>query len=175
MSSLRPTIDDVRNLKMHASYYRWSVQFIKTPASISGFSSSELNTRAVSITPPTRTIEDAEIQIRGHKDYQHGIITYNPIELIMHETNDSAVITMLETWMDSQWNPEDGTQVPKNENQADILLTLLDSQDRPRATYTLMGAWPISFDHGGHYDASTSDTVKPSVNLRYTYYKYKKL
>ena len=169
---LRPTIDQVRNLGMHASHYRWGVQLVKIPASLGGFGSSDLNLRALSIEPPTRTIEDTEINFRGTKIYQHGIITYNPIQLTLHELVDSRTITMLENWMDSQWNPDTGAQVPKIENQAEILLSLLDSQDLVRCTYHLYGAWPTHFDHGGVYDSVTSDTVKPIVTLRYDKYTY---
>lgn len=173
--SLRPSIDEIRNLGMHASYYNWGVQFSKLPLGVSGFTSSDLNTRAVSIAPPTRSQDDSEINVRGQKVYQHAIITYNPIELVLHETIDSKVNTFLEAWMDVQWTTVSGIQIPKSENQANITLTLLNSQDIPRCQYELIGAWMTSFDHGSNYDGSNSDTVKFTVNLRYDYYKYKKL
>ena len=173
--SLRPSINEIRNLGMHASYYNWGVQFAEMPSGVTGFTSSDLNTRAVSISPPTRSQEESEINVRGHKVYQHAIITYNPIELILHETVDSKVGTFLESWMDSQWETVNGVQVPKNDNQATIVLTLLDSQDVSRAQYKLVGAWITSFDHGGNYDANNSDTVKYTVNFRYDYYEYKRL
>ena len=170
-STLRPTIEDLRQLGMHASYYNWGLQFISLPSALSGFSSDDLNTRAVSFTPPTRTQDEAEINLRGHKCYQHGIMTYNgPLNLILHETIDSKVGDFLEAWMDLQWTPIAGAQVPKSLNQASFLLTLLDSEDKARKYYTILGAWPTTFDHGGDYEATNSDTVKFSTSFRYDYY-----
>jgi hypothetical protein len=160
---------------MKASYYNWGVQFITTPAAVAGFTSYDLNTRAISMSPPTKTEEESEVNIRGNKDYQHAIITYNPLEITLQETVDSKVGSFLEAWTAAQWDPTTGQQRPKNQIEATILLTLLDSMDVPRAQYTLVGAWVTSFDHGGSYDGSNSDTVKFNVNLRYTYYKYQRL
>ena len=168
--SLRPSIEEIRNLGMHASYYNWGLQFVSLPAALTGFTSADLNTRAVSFSAPTRTIDDAEINVRGHKVYQHAIVTYNTIELELHETIDSKVGNFLESWMDIQWTPISGIQVPKALNQSVILLTLLNSEDQKRYQYTLIGAWPTNFDHGGPYSANNSDTVKFTATLRYDYY-----
>lgn len=169
--SLRPSIEDTRALGMHASYYNWGLQFVNLPAAISGFTSSDLNTRAVSFAPPTRSQDEAEIALRGHKVYQHGIMNYNgPLDLVLHETVDRKVGTFLENWMNLQWTPISGIQVPKALNQAVLLLTLLDSEDKAQKYYTIFGCWPTTFNHGGDYGADNSDTVKYSVSLRYDYY-----
>ena len=169
--TLRPSIEDLRSLGHHASYFNWGIQFVSLPGALSGFTTSDLNTRAVSFAPPTRTQEVAEISLRGHKAYQHGIINYDHgLELILHETTDSKVGKFLETWMDLQWTPIAGVQVPKSLNQAAFLLTLLDSEDNARSFYTIIGAWPTHFEHGGVYGADSSDTVKFSCNFQYDYY-----
>lgn len=168
---LRPSIEELRGLGMHASYYNWGLQFISIPSAISGFTSSDLNLRAVSFAAPTRSQQSTEIALRGHKAYQHGIMDYQgPLELILHETVDSKVTNFIEQWMDLQWTPIGGAQVPKSLNQAVILLTLLDSEDKARKYYTIIGAWPTTFDHGGTYGADSSDTVKISVSFQYDYY-----
>ena len=79
--TLRPSIENTRALGMHASYFNWGVDFITLPATSYSVSSAELNSRAMSMRPPTRTQDKATIELRGHKVYQHGIITYNPIFL----------------------------------------------------------------------------------------------
>lgn len=170
---MRPSIEQTRALGMHASYYNWNVDFITIPSVAAvGISSADLNARAMSMRPPTRTQDKATIELRGHKVYQHGIITYNPVQIIFHEAVDSKIGTFLERWMDSQWVPVAGTQTPKNLNQATIKLSLLDSEDRPRCSYTLIGAWPTGFTHGNDYSSNTSDTVKFTVELSYDYYIY---
>jgi hypothetical protein len=169
--SLRPSIEEIRGLGHHASYYNWGLQFVSLPSGISGFSTSDLNTRAVSFSAPTRTQQVGEVNLRGHKVYQHGIMDYNQgLQLILHETVDSKVGTFLENWMNLQWTPVSGVQIPKSLNQATFLLTLLDSEDNARKYYTIVGAWPTTFDHGGDYGADNSDVVKYTVTLQYDYY-----
>ena len=169
--SLRPSIEDVRKLGMHASYFNWGLQFINLPAALSNFTSSDLNTRAVSFAAPTRTQQIADIPLRGHKVFQHGIMDYNQdLSLVIHETVDRKVGTFFENWLNLQWTPISGTQVPKSLNQAAFLLTLLDSEDKARKYYTIIGAWPTSMDHGGDYGADTGDVVKYTVKFQYDYY-----
>lgn len=169
--SLRPNIEELRGLGMHASYYNWGLQFISLPSALAGFTSSDLNTRAISFAPPTRTQDVADISLRGHKAFQHGIMNYDQnLSLVLHETTDSKVTTFFENWMNIQWTPIAGVQVPKSLNQAAFLLTLLDSEDKARKYYTILGAWPTNLDHGSDYNADSSDTVKLTVKFQYDYY-----
>ena len=169
--TLRPSIEDIRSLGHHATYYNWGLQFISLPSALTGFTSADLNTRAISFTAPTRTQEVAEIGLRGHKVFQHGIMNYNDnLSLVLHETVDRKVGNFFESWMDLQWTPIAGVQVPKSLNQAAFLLTLLDSEDKARKYYTIIGAFPIGLDHGGDYSEATSDVVKMQVQLKYDYY-----
>lgn len=46
---------------MHASYYNWGLHFESPPGALSGFTFSDLNTRAVSFAPLTKTQDAAEI------------------------------------------------------------------------------------------------------------------
>ena len=169
--SLRPDIEQVRQLGMHASYYNWGLQFVSLPGALSGFTSSDLNTRAVSFTPPTRTQDVAEIALRGHKVFQHAIMNYDQnVSLTIHETVDRKVGTFFENWLNLQWTPISGTQIPKSANQAVLLLTLLDSEDKARKYYTMFGVWPINMQHGADYSADSSETVKYNIDFRYDYY-----
>lgn len=168
--ALKPTIEQIRELNMHAAYFNWGIQFVSLPSGLTGLTSADLNTRAVSIDAPTRSIQEAEIAVRGHKVYQHGIVTYDTINLTLHETVDSKVTNFLESWMDMQWMPVTGLQVPKMLNQSVLLLSLLDSEDNVRMRYTMFGCWPTRVQHGGTYDATNNDTVKIQVTFRYDYY-----
>ena len=169
--SLRPDIEQVRELGMHASYYNWGLQFVNLPAAVSGFTSSDLNTRAVSFTAPERTQNKATIALRGHKVFQHAIMDYSDsLTLTIHETVDRKVGNFFENWMNIQWTPITGVQIPKSLNQAVLLLTLLDSEDKARKYYTMFGVWPTNFQHGGEYGADNSSTVIYTVSLAYDYY-----
>ena len=169
--SLRPSIAEFRDLGHHASYYNWGLQFVSIPSAITGFSSADLNTRAVSFQAPNRKQQVADISLRGHKIHQHGIMDYDGnLALLLHETVDSKVGKFIEAWMDLQWVPISGIQVPKNANQATFLLTLLDSEDKARMYYTIIGAWPNSASVESNYSADSSETVRWNVEWSYDYY-----
>ena len=169
--SLRPDIEQLRELGMHASYYNWGLQFVSLPSVLSGFTSSDLNTRAISFSAPERTQDKAEINLRGHRVFQHAIMRYSDsLTLTIHETVDRKVGTFFENWMNLQWTPITGVQIPKSANQAVLLLTLLDSEDKARKYYTIFGAWPTQLQHGSDYGADSSEVVKMQVTLAYDYY-----
>ena len=168
--SLRPSITELRDLGHHASKYNWGIQFISLPSAVTGFTSADLNTRCVSVTAPTRNQEAADISLRGHKIYQHAIMNYNgEITLSMHETVDRKTLNFFERWMDLQWTPIGGAQIPKSTNQAAFLLTLLDSEDKARKYYTILGAWPKNVS-GITYSANDSSIVTYDVTFQYDYY-----
>lgn len=185
MATLRPNIEQTRSLGMHASYFNWGTSWLELPAGLSGIATSaDLNGRATSMRPPTRTQEKSTINMRGIKVFQHGIMTYNPIQIVFHETVDTKMGTFLERWMDLQWFPNSGLQVPKSlngtptasmTNQATLMLTLMDSLDQPRCKYTLIGVWVTGFTHSADYSSNSSDTVKFTVDLSYDYYIYTSL
>ena len=168
--SLRPSINDLSSLGHHASKYHWGIQFVSLPAAVSGFTSADLNTRCISATAPSRTQQKADIALRGHKVYQHAIMDYSgSITLNMHETEDRKTLTFFENWMNLQWMPDTGVQIPKSTNQAVFLLTLLNSMDSPVKYYTIFGAFPTGLD-GVTYDSTDNSVVTYSVTFSYDWY-----
>ena len=142
MANLRPTIDQFRALGHHQTQYDWGISFISLPSLLTGFSSADLNTRCTSAQLPSRNIQEIELNLRGHKIYQHGIVDYgNEITLNLYETVDQKVGDFLNAYMDLQWSPIVGSQVPKVFNQSAFLLTLLDSENNAKKHYTIIGAW----------------------------------
>lgn len=169
--SLKPTIENLRSLGHHQTTYDWGIQFIGLPSGISGFSSSDLNTRCTSATIPSRSIEPITIQLRGHKIFQHGIVDYkNTLQLTMYETMDSKVQEFLKQYMDMQWMPVTGVQMPKSLNQCSFLLTLLDSEQKPTKYYTIMGAWLEGWDPSGTLQSTGSEVLSFTTNWRFDYY-----
>lgn len=140
--TLRPDINTFRDLGHHATTYDWGIQFLSIPGAITGFTSADLNTRCTSTQVPGRTIDAIQLMLRGHRIFQHGIVNYgNTLPLTLYETVDSKVSNFLEAYMDLQWTPVGGVQVPKSLNQSQFLLTLLDSENKARKHYTILGAW----------------------------------
>ena len=74
--SLKPTIEQLRGLGHHQTTYDWGIQFISLPSLISGFTSSDLNTRCTTANVPEMSIEEMPLTLRGHKAFQHGIPNY---------------------------------------------------------------------------------------------------
>lgn len=168
--SLKPTIEKLRSLGHHQTVYDWGIQFIGLPSGISGFSSSDLNTRCTSATLPSREIAPIEINLRGHKIFQHGIVNYkNTLTLNLYETVDSKVREFLKQYMDMQWMPVTGVQMPKSLNQCSFLLTLLDSEQKTTSYYTIIGAWLQNFTPSGEL-GGTSDVLSYQCTFQYDYY-----
>ena len=140
--SLKPTIDNLRDLGHHATTYDWGIQFISLPSLITGFTTADLNTRCFSTQVPRRQINTIPIELRGHRIFQHGTIDYgNTLNISLYETVNNKVSDFLDAYMSIQWTPISGAQVPKSLNQSSFLLTLLDSEQNARKYYTIIGAW----------------------------------
>ena len=168
--SLRPSIEDLRKLGHHATNYNWGIQFISIPSMITGFSSSDLNARCTSAGIPKRSINAMEVNLRGHKAFQHGIVSYgNTWSTTLYETVDSKVGNFCDAYMDMQWLPIAGTQVPKSLNQCAFILSLLDSYDKRRRFYTIIGAWMQDYNPGSL--ASDSGSVQTyEITWQFDYY-----
>lgn len=169
MANLRPDINQFRDLGHHQTQYDWGIQFISLPALLTGFDSADLNTRCTSAQLPARTINAIELNMRGHKIYQHGTVNYgNTITLNLYETVDQKVGNFLNAYMDMQWSPIVGSQVPKMLNQSAFLLTLLDSENKAKKYYTIIGAWLQGWSQ---IELGTaSDVLTYSTTWQFDYY-----
>lgn len=169
--SLKPSINQLRQLGHHQTTYDWGIQFISLPSLISGFSSSDLNTRCSSSSMPQMTIEEIPIQLRGHKAFQHGIASYgNKLSLTLYETVDSKVQDFLNAYMNMQWMPVTGVQVPKTLNQSAFLLTLLNSEHKATRYYTIIGAWLQSYQASGNLQSQGSEILSYQTEWTFDYF-----
>lgn len=169
--SLKPDINNVRALGHHQTTYDWGIQFVNLPSMLKGFSSADLNTRCTTMTLPSREIEAIPINLRGHKVFQHGIVNYkNQLTMTLYETVDSKVQDFLDAYMNTQWTPITGTQVPKSLNQCTFLLTLLDSEHNPTKYYTIVGAWLQGYTPSGDLQSSSSDILSFQCNWQFDYF-----
>lgn len=169
--SLKPTLQDLQNLGHHQTTYDWGIQFISLPSMIAGFSSSDLNTRCTSATLPSRSMDEIPLKLRGHEAFQHGIVHYgNQLQLTMFETMDSKVQHFLSTYMDMQWMPITGVQVPKSLNQCAFLLTLLDSYHNPTHYYTILGAWLKDYKPSGDLQSESSAVLSWQTTWQFDYW-----
>lgn len=169
--SLKPSINELRSLGHHQTTYDWGIQFISLPSLISGFSSSDLNTRCTTSTLPQMSLEEIPITLRGHKAFQHGIASYgNKLSLTLYETMDSKVQDFLNAYMNMQWMPVTGVQVPKSLNQCAFLLTLLNSEHKATRYYTIIGAWLQSYQPSGNLQSSGSEILSYQCDFTFDYF-----
>ena len=170
--SLKPGISQVRQLGHHQTTYDWGIQFIGLPQALTGFSSSDLNTRCTSANLPYMNHDEIAIDFRGWKAFQHGIGRYgdNQLQITLYETVDSKVQSFLSAWSALEWAPETGVQVPKMENQCTFLLTLLNSLHNPVRYYTIIGAWMKQYQPSGGLQSSNSEILSWNVTFQYDYF-----
>lgn len=169
--SLRPSLEEFRQLGQHMTTYNWGIQFLGLPSALTGFSSADLNTRARSTTLPSRSIEPIELRLRGHKAFQPGMVNYgNTLSITLYETIDTKVQDFLNAYTDLLWTPVIGTSVPKLSNQCSFLLTLLDSEDKAVKYYTIIGAWLQDFKPSGDLQSDSSTVLEYNAIFQYDYY-----
>jgi hypothetical protein len=166
------TIDQLRALPDYAQMTKWDLTFVTLPVvGLLGFPLSEsLNLRLASVNTPKASNQKFSVQTRGHKTHHSGILDYEgTMTLTFFETVDNRIFNLVKAWRELVWSSRRGQSFPKADLEATILLTLLDNQDKPRAKYTVYGAFYESDDFGS-LDGSSSDAIKPTLTLSYDFY-----
>lgn len=167
------SIDQLRALPDAAKVTKWDITFLTLPAVglLGGLVTEQLNVRCESVEFPKGTMENFEIMIRGHKIMQSGKLDMgNTLTLTFFETVDNTIMKLVEGWKQLAWSNRQGRSVPKQDMEATLLITLLDSQDQIRAKTTVYGCIYNSDDLMGTLDGSTSDAVKPSLTLNFDFF-----
>ena len=173
----RPDIEQLVSLGNFSQLFRWRVEIPKIPRVLaSQYNANQLsdgiNFRAESMTIPEANVESTEIQIRGHKLHQAGIVTYNsPITLTMPETIDHWVLDFVGRWQYASWEATEsrGRTAYKLDLCGEVNLYLLDNTDRPYYLFQLHYCQPENVAKGD-VDAGTGDPLKPQLSLAYDYF-----
>ena len=170
---MRPNINEIIGVQNFAVLYRWEVIFPQLPnamANASVYSLDDLNLRALSSEYPKYTQEEIETSLSGHKVYQAGMRTYDPITLTFVEAEDGLIQNFIRDCGTLLWKPGYGTQA----NKADyvfpnVILRPLRADDTPIVEYTLKNAW-IQNHTIGNPDGSSNEVIKPEITFRYDYF-----
>ena len=130
---------------------------------------------SISTTLPTKGNADQEINIRGHKTFQSGLVDYggNEITLTFYETVDSMVSNFFLAWHEVCVETATGVHGSNAASKCNIQIERLNRQDQPIWEYFLVGCKLRSYtltDLSGE-----DDTFKPALTLKYDYFKEKAL
>lgn len=170
----RPNISQIVGEQDFAVLYRWNVIFT-LPSAIANsgnYASDTLNFHAISSEYPYFSNEEIETGIHGHKVYQAGMRTYNPITLTFVEDNKATIQNFIRDWGALMWTPGTGVQATKSQYVCPtILLSPMIQTDNTTLlhTYTLRNAW-MQTHTIGNPDGSSNEVIKPVLTIRYDYF-----
>ena len=169
----RPSINDIVGIQDFAVLFRWEIIFSSLPSGLANaakYSGGILNTHAISSEYPKFSQEEIETSIHGHKVYQAGMITYDPITLTLVETNDALVQSFIRDWGELLWKPNAGTQVSKSQYICpSVILRPLKVDNLSLFEYTLKNVWLQSHTIGNP-EGGANETIKPEITLRFDYF-----
>lgn len=169
---IRPTVSQLRNMTDFNQMIKWGLDIVTPPSGVAGFpDSAEWNLRCLTSELPKRTGTPIDLKIRGIGIHRPGTYDYSPsITIQFVETIDNIIFNGLEAWLEACWQSDTGISQPAGNLLAIVALTMLDRLDTPNKRYTLLGCWPLDFDHGGTLMNEGPDIWKPSIVLSYDDY-----
>jgi hypothetical protein len=170
----RPTIEQVRGLGDVGTTYQWNLNFLDFPAALNGGvipSKEDLNLRLISTTLPKKGNTDQEINVRGQRTYQSGQADYGGHEftLVFYETVDNIVSNFLLAWEETCVQTLTGAHGSKVDSECAIEIERLNRQDIPIWSYILIGCKLKDYTETDL--SGEDDTLKPSMILKYDYFK----
>lgn len=147
---------------------KWNVKFSKMP-SISGFSSEDIDLRAVTLDVPKAstniidvTIRENTIRIPGKKSYSQ------TVTLTMVETVDARTMEFLRQWREL-CNAYDTNKIADRQaREATILVFHADDTWTDRWQYKIERCWLNDFTPPQLGDGSSPNVVKIPMVLAYT-------
>lgn len=170
---LRPNINEIVGNQDFATLYRWEIIFAETPNAIANkgsYDATSLNVRAVSSEYPRFTNDEIEVGIHGHKVYQAGLRTYDPITLTLVEDNNALIQKFIRDWGALLWTPGTGTQTSKKDYICkSIIMRPLKGDNNGLFTYTLKNAW-MQAHTVGNPDGGANEVIRPEITLRFDYF-----
>ena len=169
----RPFLSQIRSIGDFATIFRWNMTIVQAP-SVGGtyISDTDMNYRCESTTIPKATNNTFEVNIRGHKTLNNGIVNYdNTLSLTFVDTVDNKLRNFFKTWREALWTPDTGAaKGTTNELKAKFLLQLLDNTDAPKWSITIHGVMLQDYDFGT-LDGTSSDAIRPTVTFTYDYFE----
>jgi hypothetical protein len=166
------TLQQLKNIGDVTQKIRWNFIVSQFPA-LAPYDSDTLNIRCISSNVPKLVLTNTEIKLRGFTVNQNGSgAPEGPITITFIETVDNAIKSWFKAWRDASWNQETGVSAPKVDLQAVIILQQLDNQNNAIYQYEMKGCILESYDPvGGDLDGESTDGSKPTITIKYDYFK----
>jgi len=168
----RPSPAQIRGIADFQNTYTWEVGFLRTPGALSGvISPFRFNLQCLSSELPKKVGQTSTIMMRGQQIFNPGIYSVSgQIRLTFLETVDAQVRDVIRLWEEACANKTgDFTALT-----GDLYLRTTDNQDRPNYEYLLLWAFFEDSDIQ-QLEGGNSEPMQPSITLRYTDYKSRKL
>jgi hypothetical protein len=158
----RPTLSQLRALPDKRTTYQWDLTFESFPAGVSApLSSEDINIRCISSTLPVKEVQKIEYTVRGFTLSQPGTYTVSsPIELTFISPIDMNLEEFFRNWREACTQTDTGTHLPFDQVTCNIILTLLDRQDKPIWKYKLIDCWLPKYETG---DMNSDNAIANSV------------
>lgn len=166
----RPSLSDIRSLPDVAQLYRWNLIIAQAPTGVTA-PSQALNLRCETTTIPKATNSTFEVNVRGHKVMQNGILTYDhSLSLTFIETVDNTVHQFFKTWREQMWATRTGVAAfPTNQLKGEFILERLNNQDAAVWRYAMHGVMLQDYDVGT-LDNVSSDGLRPTLTFTYDFF-----
>ena len=182
-TSVRPTLFRVSIQKVQSEFF---------PQFISGKEGNiYFYCKATSL--PASNLGEIESSFMGRKFYEHGDRTFDPLDITMYNSQDFAMRSFIEYWMDQMNTHEDNTQtyslIPEGGYfsginlsgntssyygyHLDLQIDQLDRRNNVIYSYTFVDAFPTKCAEIP-LDYSSNDTIEEfAVTFRYQYWTAK--
>lgn len=168
LSELNSLPDVLKNSK-------WMVGFAKFPA-VSGFTSNDVNLRAVSTDVPKATTGIIDVTVRENTIRIPGRRTYTQtLTLTLLETVDARTMEFLRQWRELCSEYDTNKIAERASREATILLYHCDDRWRDVWKYKIERAWLSDFTPPQLADGSSPAAVNIPLTLAYTSFVDSKL
>jgi len=146
----RPTLSQLRALPDKRTTYQWNLTFETFPSAVStNLSSEDINLRCISTTAPSKEVQKIEYNIRGFTLHQPGTYTVNsPIEFTFISPVDMKIEEFFRNWREACTATDTMNHKSMEEVTCNIIITLLDREDKPIWKYKLIGCWLSKYETG---------------------------
>jgi hypothetical protein len=166
-------IEQLRALPDYVKPTDWGVAFPVLPVvgALGGFASDDLNLRAETVSIPKPTSEIIEVMTKGHKTHQNGRTEISgSLPITFNDTVDNVIFNFVKAWREITKDFRTGKQFSKSEVEAVCVVTQYDANDNAIRAYEFVGCiWET--DDFGELDSATSDIMRPSLTLKYDYFR----